>query len=64
MTEYEQQADELQEQSDKLGEEIADAREDWERKKADHGVPGAHGRACVGSPSSRRRSRTRPTKRP
>ena len=43
MTEYEQQADELQEQSDKLGEHISDAREDWERKKADDSVPGAQG---------------------
>jgi hypothetical protein len=41
MTEYERQADELQERSDKLGEEIADAREDWERKSADDSVPGA-----------------------
>jgi hypothetical protein len=41
MTEYEREADELQERSDKLGEEIADVREDWERKKADDNVPGA-----------------------
>jgi hypothetical protein len=41
MTEYEQQADELEERSQKLGEEIADVREDWERKKADDSVPGA-----------------------
>ena len=40
MTEYEREADELQERSDQLGEEIADAREDWERKKADDSVPG------------------------
>ena len=43
MTEYEKQADELQERSDKLGEEISDAREDWERKQADPKVPGATG---------------------
>ena len=43
MTEYERQADELQERSDKLGEEISDAREDWERKQADPKVPGATG---------------------
>jgi hypothetical protein len=43
MTEYERQADELQEKSDKLGEEISDAREDWERKQADPKVPGATG---------------------
>jgi hypothetical protein len=40
MTEYERQADELQERSDKLGEEIADAREDWENKRNDESVPG------------------------
>jgi hypothetical protein len=40
MTEYEQQADELEERSEKLGEEIADAREDWERKRNDESVPG------------------------
>ena len=41
MTEYERQADELQERSEKLGEEIADVREDWERKRDDDAVPGA-----------------------
>ena len=41
MTEYEREADEMQERSEQLGEEIADAREDWERKKADDSVPGA-----------------------
>jgi hypothetical protein len=41
VTEYEREADELQERSDKLGDEIADVREDWERKKADDSVPGA-----------------------
>ena len=41
MTEYEQQADELQELSKKVGDEIDEAREDWERKKADDSVPGA-----------------------
>ena len=40
MTEYEREADEMQERSDRLGEEIADVREDWERKKADDSVPG------------------------
>ena len=43
MTEYEEQADELEQRSEKLGEEIADVREDWERKQADPGVPGATG---------------------
>jgi hypothetical protein len=41
MTEYERQADELQERSDQLGKEIAEVREDWERKKSDDTVPGA-----------------------
>ncbi|HEY6889116.1 MAG TPA: hypothetical protein VI300_15090 [Solirubrobacter sp.] len=43
MNEYEQQADELQELSDKVGANIGEAREDWERKKADDDVPGAQG---------------------
>ncbi len=33
----------MQEQSDRLGEEIADVREDWQRKQADAAVPGAVG---------------------
>jgi hypothetical protein len=41
MTEYERQADELEERSERLGDEIAEVREDWERKKADDSVPGA-----------------------
>jgi hypothetical protein len=41
VTEYEQQADELQELSEKVGEDIAEAREDWERKKSDDMIPGA-----------------------
>ena len=35
--------DEMEERSDELGAEIDDAREDWERKKADPSVPGAPG---------------------
>ena len=34
---------EMQERSDRLEEEIDDAREDWERKKHDSSVPGAAG---------------------
>ena len=30
----------MAERSKQLGEEISDAREDWERKKADDSVPG------------------------
>jgi hypothetical protein len=41
--EPEQQLDKLQDQSDSLGEEIAEAREDWEDKKLDPAVPGADG---------------------
>ena len=39
----EQDADRLEERTDALGEDIADTREDWERKKADPDVPGAAG---------------------
>ncbi len=34
---------ELQERSDKLGDEIDSAGEEWERRKADDSVPGAAG---------------------
>jgi hypothetical protein len=39
----EREVDEMQDRSDRLKEEIADTREDWERKKADPSVPGAAG---------------------
>jgi hypothetical protein len=35
------QADKLAERNEQLGGEIADAREDWQRKRADAGAPGA-----------------------
>jgi hypothetical protein len=35
--------DELQEQSDRLGEDIEQTREDWRAKQADPQVPGADG---------------------
>jgi hypothetical protein len=45
MTEHheslEREADDMQARSERLGEEISDVREDWERKKADDSVPGA-----------------------
>ncbi len=48
--EYEQQADaaerdlaDMEQRADRLGDDIQDAREDWEAKKADPGVPGAAG---------------------
>jgi hypothetical protein len=37
----EAEAADMQAKSDQLAEEIGDVREDWEAKKADHGVPGA-----------------------
>ena len=39
--ELERELDRMQEQSDKLGGEIEDAGEDWERRKADERVPSA-----------------------
>jgi hypothetical protein len=39
--ELERELDKMQERTDDLEEEIGDARDDWERKKADPGVPGA-----------------------
>ena len=38
--ELEQEADDLEARSEQLGDEISDAREDWEAKKADDSVPG------------------------
>ncbi len=39
--ELEDRADTLAGESAHLGEKIADVRDDWERKRADAGVPGA-----------------------
>jgi hypothetical protein len=41
MTDPEQTADELEERSKKLGEQIAETQDDWEAKRRDAGVPGA-----------------------
>jgi hypothetical protein len=41
--ELEREIDELQEHSDKLGDRIEGAGEEWERRKADDNVPGAAG---------------------
>ena len=41
--ELEREIDELQEHSDKLGDKIEGAGEDWEHRKADDSVPGATG---------------------
>ena len=35
------EADEMQERSDELGEEIREVEEDWQAKELDRGVPGA-----------------------
>ena|SRR5947209_295078 len=37
----EDEADRLQQQSNRLGEDVQDARQDWEQKRSDPGVPGA-----------------------
>jgi len=39
--ELDDRVDTLAEHSHRLGEEITDVRDDWERKRADAGVPGA-----------------------
>jgi hypothetical protein len=39
----EREVEEMEERSERLEDEISDAREDWERKKADSSVPGAAG---------------------
>lgn len=36
------ETDRLQHEADKLGEDIAGARKDWEQKRADGNVPGAN----------------------
>jgi predicted nuclease with TOPRIM domain len=41
--ELERELDEMEERTDRLEDETSEAREDWERKKADAGVPGAVG---------------------
>jgi hypothetical protein len=48
MADYEDQADELEKQADKMQEEservsgrISDSRDDWEQKQADQTIPGA-----------------------
>jgi hypothetical protein len=41
--EPERDVEEMEERSERLEERIQDTRADWERKKADSGVPGAAG---------------------
>ena len=36
------EADQMQERSEELGAEIEQTREEWQRKRADQGVPGAN----------------------
>ena len=47
--ELEREIDDLQEHSDKLGDKIEGAGEDWERRKADDSVPGATGEPREGA---------------
>lgn len=42
--EIDKEADDLAEQSERLGEEVADVRDDWEAKKGDASLPGAQPR--------------------
>ena len=37
----EQEGDQMEQRSAELGDEISDVRDDWQRKRADEGVPGA-----------------------
>jgi hypothetical protein len=39
----ERRVEEMEERSERLEEDIAETREDWERKKRDSSVPGAAG---------------------
>ena len=41
MEQPEREVQEMEERSERLGEEISEAREEWERKRADDHVPGA-----------------------
>ena len=41
--EPEREADDMERRSEQVGEDIAAAREDWERKQRDDRVPGATG---------------------
>ena len=46
--EVERELDDMQERSEKLGDEIEGAGEDWESRKADESVPGATGEPSEG----------------
>jgi hypothetical protein len=43
MEQPEREVEEMEERSERLGEEISEARQDWERKQSDDRVPGAGG---------------------
>jgi hypothetical protein len=43
MEQPEREVEDMQQRSERLGEEISGVREKWERKKADDRVPGAAG---------------------
>jgi hypothetical protein len=38
----EQEADELEQRGEKVGENLEDVRQEWKRKRSDPGVPGAN----------------------
>jgi hypothetical protein len=40
----EREADDMERHSEQVGDDIAEAREDWERKQVDDKIPGAAGR--------------------
>ena len=46
--ELERQLDDMQERSERLGDDIEGAGEDWERRKKDESVPGATGEPADG----------------
>jgi len=48
--ELDRDADEMEERSERLEDEISDARKDWESKQADPSVPGAVDREDSGDP--------------
>lgn len=49
--EPEREVDEMDERSERLEDDVDAAREDWERKKQDPGVPGAEPEAEADEPS-------------
>lgn len=50
----EREADELEQRSQEVGQQISDTREEWERKQSSDSVPGAVGEPDRGTPESTR----------